>query len=220
MRKYITTVSYTDTIDYNIIVLGPRTVGKTSLVTSLTEIWKDIRALAPTPSFQRYEYIFPNARKSNKTRQVFDLALDVFEKARLVIWDYGGEDHLLDSALERFKELQGACILLLVLTSEIDRMRINNEYYSASFLKRVRDAINVAPRPTLNVFVVFAKADLLEKVDMAEVRNRNLNGIDNIMSLFGASIQFYLVSSENGNGLRPLVQNLALCAVDAQGLPK
>ncbi len=222
LKDFVSKITYSETIDHNVVVIGPRSSGKTSLVKSLTEIWRDIHGMQPTASFDRFEYKFPNRRRKSQGRKFMGMELGVYVQARFVLWDYGGEDHLLSEALKKIAGFSGDCVLLLVLTSEEDRTLKNNEYFSYSFLQHLQATLAAFVVRNIKVFVVFTKADLarIENANLQHLLKANELSIKYISSFFGTTAHYHIVSANSGNGLGPFVRQLASCAVDEAGLPK
>jgi hypothetical protein len=111
---------------------------------------------------------------------------------------------------------------MFVLTSESDKTRINTEYFSLSFLATLKASLFNLPSMDHAVFVVFSKADVARshEIDLDTLRAANTKSLENIQNIFAPNIAYHVVSSKTGSGLRPLIEQLAHCAVDMDGLPK
>jgi hypothetical protein len=220
LEKYIGSSIFTEKhIDYNVVLLGPKTSGKTSFATTWAASWKTIRDIKPTPNYVRHEFVFPDYRIRSRGDSACGIAHDVHEHARVVIWDYGGEDHLRDKA---FRELAGLnrCILCMVLTAEDSQRRKNDEYFSLGFLHGLREAI--APRSVLPMaLVLFNKFDLAGgSKTLEDLMNDNDRSLENIRALFGRSAQCHVVSAQTGHGILDVLRSVGAVMVDASGHPR
>jgi len=219
-------ITFTKFEDTSVFILGPRTAGKTSVVTAWIHIWKEVMKVSATPvDFVEHRYQFAGA----SYEAVFDnsVGINIGKRthARAIIYDYAGEDAALPSALEKISQAK-QYVIIFVLTCEPEKERLNAEYFNTNFLKRMQNALGKAEQPTLASFVLFNKHDLLSnevRLDddsaLVHSKTRNEVALGNIRAVFGQPKTF-LVSAETGFGISPFLRALSACMVDAEGAPK
>lgn len=212
-------------IDTCVFVLGPRSAGKSSVITAWTSFWKEIRGMPPTPvDFVEHQYEFDGYHEKIEFEQSMGIHIQYRTHARAIIYDYAGEDSALDSAIEKL-ERTGKYLLVFVLTCEPGRERLNIEYFNTNFLKKMQRAINASDRGAISTFVLFNKHDLIDhpsKEDdaiLAHCRAKYAAALDNIGQVFGAPESF-VVSAETGFGHARFLRALSKHIVDSEGMPK
>lgn len=224
LEKFCETVYSDYFINTNVVILGPRSAGKTSLATAWTAIWEDIATVDPTPiHFIKYEFTYPNYLEE----WFYDTDIDMYRsgrwRARAVIWDFIGEERSLNEALKTIETLSDY-IIILVMSAEAEKFELNKTYFNTNFLKRTQKAIHNAKASATDCFVVFNKADLIKERakrsddDLKSLMAEHEGPVTNIKSQFG-EVRFLLTSADTGEGVGSLLRRISELLVNSEGLP-
>lgn len=208
----------------NVVFIGPRYSGKTSVAELWAKPWTDIQEMTASSEWKEYEF---NVFEHDDTYCQFDTYLSVertYKKIlRLKMLVYPGEDRYRQEAIQKLPKMKNTVLVLFfeieANESEIINTNKNNSYYSKFFLETV-DAQKGITNSLSKVIVVFNKTDLLPSViefntakeQLCQINRDALNRID---SLFGGQIEHYYVSAKDNKKLITL-----LGTIGAIGLPE
>lgn len=213
------TIYYEET---DVIVLGPRFQGKSSVITALTKQWKSIQNIRSTPFFDIFtwessEYISKVRRNSD-----FDIDMEDRIKARLNIYDYGGEDDFIIDALNKISH-SNRYIIIFVLSS-VAEATPSSKYFNLTAVQKIRNHLVNSKSTCLSAFLIFNKHDLLDRPShnpmsfSRQLVSHHQSAIDNIEAIYGKTKDI-LVSAENGFGIGNFTRELLALVVDSNGKP-
>jgi GTPase SAR1 family protein len=217
----------------DVIMLGPRNAGKTSLCSLWTTPWTRIERIAPTEDWEVHDVAVHEGEPSPRHEPLFDVERTYIPQFRLKIFDYAGEDHMKAEALESLPKKSGAVLVLmfpcthnreLEATVSPDEMpsifNLNQKYFSAHFLKRMAHLPQLH-RNVKRVFVVFNKIDVLpgswHRHRLVEGHNMTLNVLG---SVFGEdNIEHWFVSTDKNTGIIGLLGAITKLLLETDTLP-
>jgi GTPase SAR1 family protein len=210
IRNYAKEIDRTEYIYQDVVLLGSRHCGKTSLAKLWCAPWTNIHSIQSTDSWETSEFDLFQLENQKKHDPRFGVDTGVKKVLRLKIHDYPGEDLFRDKAISDLKNLSNA-VILLVFDLETKDGNIpenyskNNSYYSQVFMNLMRNNKHLN-ESVMKVFVVFNKIDLLSdqwKFDhiTQTLKETNAAAINNIESIFSPNIDYHAVSAENNKWL-------------------
>lgn len=223
-KRFISSLSISRPIISNVVVIGPKFAGKTVLVKTWTQFWRSHQGQAPTKDCDLHIYDFPNSRPGReKSAQFPDIEVSTTNYAQIKIWDFAGELHLFEQALQRINSLE-RCTIILVLNADSDQSSIlrNREYYSTNFLRRMHKAFSSHRSATIEgAYVIFTKADLLppELRTAEHLKAAFDTNVHHIEQIFSPDTIYHVLSAQTGEGLVDFLRDLASRFVDEDGLP-
>lgn len=208
--KRLTEISY---VYQDLILLGPRFSGKTSVARLWTEPWFDISRVRPSDEWTTYEASIFDIGTERFFDNVFDVERPRRNTLRIRIYDYPGEDHFRNVAIEKVPKLHNA-VLLLFFEVVADSNNIlptnkNNEYFSKIFMDKIEDQGNIS-KNIAKVIIVFNKVDLLPstldfETSCKHLHKINADAIKRIHSLFSSRLDFAYVSAVDNRNLISLL---------------
>jgi GTPase SAR1 family protein len=223
MKNSAEEIDRTEYIYQDIVLLGPRNSGKTSIVKLWRTPWHNIHHNTATQSWETYEFDMFPVKEDKKFDQEFEVAITVNTILRLRLHDYPGDDTYREQAIEKLGNLQNAVILFVfdldVKEGKIpSNYNVNNSYYSRMFV----EAMNNSKKLTSSVkraFVVFNKIDYLrddwhEEFIIDKLKEVNNIAVNNIEGFFSPRIDYYAVSAENNKWLLSLLGNVHKVAME------
>jgi GTPase SAR1 family protein len=203
----------TTVIEYkyqDIVILGPRSSGKTSIIQLWNKPWVDILSIKPTSMWQEHEFDVFELEPKERFDELFGVHRTYQKNLRVRIHDYPGEDAYRAEAIRKLPQLENPVILLVfdlrVEDKSIDT-HYNSSYYSQAFMDIV-GSINTAN--IAKVIVVFNKIDLLpaysdKKSLISKLRADNKEADQRIESLFSSILDWHAVSAYNNTGIISLL---------------
>lgn len=215
----------TQIIDYvylDLVLLGPRDSGKTSVTKLWTKAWSDIRFLSPTEEWETCEISIFDMGKSEFFDGLFETTRVKTTELRLRIHDYPGEDRFRLQALEKIPQLERPVLLLFfdvqANSSDVIDITTNNNYYSRVFMDAIERSSEVYRRVG-KVIIVFNKQDSLpqawsEGEALAALRRINRDAIGRIESLFSGKLETFLVSALKNTHLISLLGSASSAALE------
>ncbi|MBI3448015.1 MAG: GTPase domain-containing protein [Acidobacteria bacterium] len=212
--------------DYiDVIIMGPRASGKTSIVELWTSPWTQIGKLEPSATWRVYQKnIYESAEFIRHNR---DLELDQTIKPtlRLRVHDFPGEDSYRVKALAELRS-DKKCVLMFVMKvgivgDQVELYRDNALYFSASLADTLFSQAERATMSVSKAIIVFNKADLLPKTwsdDEALVRLRSANrdALYQIERLFSGKLEYHLTSAATNRGLIQVLGSIGRCAISTE----
>jgi GTPase SAR1 family protein len=208
---------------HDIVVLGPRACGKTSIAELWTKPWADIRRMRPSDKWKTFEWDVVEIERKTQLDEQFGVRRPFVTVLRARVHDYPGDDDYRIEAISALKDLENA-VLILVFAVDVNASGVihssqNNSYYSRVFLEAVEQhrAVN---RILERVVVVFNKADLLppewsRSESLSNLKAANQDAISRIESLFSGKLSYMLISALDNRGMIDL-----LGLASSAGLPK
>ncbi len=218
MSRFLKTVHVYRDIASDVVVVGPRRAGKTALVKSLTEFWRPHRDLEATTEYEMHEFYFPKPLIRPRAKPVGRVSIDVWMRARVRLWDYGGELPLFERAMVRIEAMHG-CLLLLVLNGDPAEKDANARFFSTESLARLATVLRKAKID--RAMVIFTKADLLDPADRTpeHMAAEHPGCMQRIHEEF-ADPEIFVLSAVTGDGVPAFLQRLSAEFVDGKGIPR
>lgn len=208
-KEYIKSHTVIDYLYQDIVLLGPRNSGKTSVAKLWTEPAFNIEELSYTTQWQSYERDILEFDEYIKKNDTFAIDIKYHRRLRIRIHDYPGEDKFRLQAIRELPNLKNPVLLLFfdvqADSTGIQTIHRNNSYYSQAFMETVRSQEDITlgiPK----VVVVFNKADLLPATmgfDVAKERLKQINAdaVERIESLFSGKLSYLTISALDNRGL-------------------
>jgi GTPase SAR1 family protein len=216
LESFCSTVHTTEMEQRNVIVIGPRASGKSSIVTLWCKVDRLIESITPTVTFDVYDYRISGHREE----PFFDSSIQVerlqWIKRSLRVLDYAGEDAQIPNAVETIAA-SSECTLIMVFNSEPGFENDNRRYFSRSLVERLNKVFNRTGFETESIkgiYVVFNKIDLYPdgtgSLDnrLNKVRNVFADNIANIESIFGVQVKYMVTSATTNHNIVNLLQNV------------
>ncbi len=223
LREYGRNTEVIEYIYQDIVLLGPRKSGKTSIAELWSKPWCDITLIERSEYWKTYSVDICEIKKDERDDELFDVKRTYHTMLRVRIYDYPGEDRFRTMAIENLPNSKNAVLLLLfdieANSNGIIQIHKNNEYYSKVFMETIEKQKNLSQHIS-KVIIVFNKIDLLPptwdyKKMEDEIKSVNSDADTRIRSLFSGKLQYFLVSALDN---RKLISLLGACA--SSGLPK
>lgn len=216
LKKFCETVSTSESKEHNVIVIGPRASGKSSIISLWCEIDRLIETISPTVSFDTYDY----DTQTSSREEFFDEQIDVKrikEVKRVVkIFDYAGEDDQIPNAIDNITESPD-CTIVMVFNSDSGYANDNRRYFSRSLIEKINTAFNQTGFKTSSVkgvYLVFNKIDLFDSVGgnydklLCKVIENFEDNITNIESIFGVEVRYMVTSALTNHNIVNLLQKV------------
>jgi hypothetical protein len=212
-RDYIKRHRVIDYLYQDIVLLGPRNSGKTSVATLWTDPSFNIDESIPSDDWNIYERDILELDEYYKRSEEFGIDIKYERRLRIRVLDYPGEDRFRLQAIKKLPELHNPVLLLFfdvhADSTGLQVIHDNNRYYSQAFMETVKSQANITLSIS-KVIVVFNKADLLFPMISLEVaENRlkqiNVDAINRIESLFSGKLSYLVVSALDNRGLIKLL---------------
>lgn len=210
---------------HDVVLLGPRHAGKSSVAKLWTQPWFDIRNLTPSTLWETYEASVCDLSTKEGPDPLFEVVRRYRQVLRVRLHDYPGDDAKRTEAVRALPRLQNAALLLffdLILDAgRVSSVAItkNGTYFSKVFIEALQ-AVSQLTSNVSKVILVFNKVDLLPgHVDKKEVikmlREANAETLSRLETVFGGQMTSVFVSAMDNRGL------IALLGMAASvGLPK
>lgn len=226
LRKFASTVYFEHYVESDMVVLGPRSHGKTSIVTAITKQWMTVLDTRPTPiDFVLSAWDCPEFEDASFHHEEFGVNMTRRTRARLNVYDYAGEDRAIGSALERIGQ-SGRCLVAFVVSAEPAPMIPSKAYFNVATLRRIRSSITHGHNTPMAALVLFSKQDTMADhlpTDPTAIPDtllaRHGDELEAIDAIFGETHKF-LVSAETGFGLALAMRAILEHVVDVEGMAK
>jgi GTPase SAR1 family protein len=222
LESFCSDVFTTEVEQRNVILIGPRASGKSSIVTLWCEVDRLIESITPTVTFDAYDYSI----REHRDEPFFDSSIQLQRIRRiqrsLRILDYAGEDSQVSNAVEKVAA-SPECTLIMVFNSEPGFENDNRRYFSRSLVEKLNKVFNRTGFETASVkgvYVVFNKIDLysdgvgsLDK-RLTKIRTLFADNVANIESIFGVQVKYMVTSATTNHNIVNLLQNVVRSYVD------
>ncbi|MCB2263129.1 MAG: GTPase domain-containing protein [Candidatus Thiosymbion ectosymbiont of Robbea hypermnestra] len=218
LEDFCKTVCTTEKEQYNVIVIGPRASGKSSIVSLWCEIDRLIESISPTVSFSTYDYNYGD--KYSRKENYYDPKIDINRlkkiKKSIKFFDYAGEDKEIPNAIEKITDLPN-CTIIMVFNSDPGYANDNRRYFSRSLIEKINTTFNRTGFETSNVrgiYVVFNKIDLFNDSgsnfddQLATIRDLFSDNTANIESIFGVDVKYKVTSALTNHNIVNLLQDV------------
>lgn len=153
MKLFISNVYYDLFEDTDIIFLGPRFQGKSSLVTTIARQWKSIQGMRATTSFEIFTWESPEFISQKNLNSDFSVDMENRTRARLNIYDYAGDDDMIFTALEQMSNSK-KYIIVFVLSS-IAESTPSSKYFNMTTVKKIKQYLSNSTSECLAPYIVF-----------------------------------------------------------------
>lgn len=215
-------MNYSDT---DLIFLGPRFHGKTSIVTAMTKQWQQVLDTRPTLTDFSLTIWETSAFVDQKcTHEVLGIPIIKRNQARIMVYDYAGEDQSIGPAMDRLSK-SARSIVVFVMSAEDEFKSSTSSYFNTNTLRRMRKAVTELRSSDCSAFILFSKHDLMQAppADPTDVPttllDRHSLAIENIAANFG-DVDRFIVSAETGFGVSTALRSMLAHVVDNTGVPK
>jgi hypothetical protein len=214
LEDFASTCYSTTYIDTDLLFLGPRGHGKTSVVTAMTKQWKPIHDIRPTPvDFLASAWELPIYEDKEFLDGEIGLTRTNRIRDRIVVYDYAGEDQTIPKALEQLAS-SAKSIVMFVLSAEPHPPTQSSAYFNVNTLRRMRKSLAEDTIGSCTAFILFSKQDLTSYSSTAdpseiapELLAAHAEAVENIRVIFG-EVPKYMVSSETGYGISYCLRDL------------
>jgi hypothetical protein len=217
LLRHINATVWTDRIYQDVVMLGPRQSGKTSIVKLWTEPWTDIERIRAGDHWECHEREIGEVDRERRFCSEDGTDRTYLKKLWLRIHDYPGEDRYRAMALDKLPEMSGV-VLVFVLDGDEAKTQANGDYYSTAFVSKLEALENFAHR-IKKAYVVFSKADLAgaacdPETTREKLMDRNRPAMDRLKSQFSGILDVFVTSAETNQHIVNL-----LGAVCCDGFP-
>jgi len=212
-KNYIRDLSVIDYIYQDIIMLGPRNSGKTSVAKLWSEPAFDIKDVTLTRKWQTYSRDILELEEYAKEHTEFRINIKYQPRIRIKIHDYPGEDNWRTEAIRKLPDFKKSILLLFfdvfADSQGLHQVFENNKYYSQLFVDTLRQHKGIGLNIS-KVIVVFNKADLLPsnmETEQAKEALKQLNNdaIYRIEGQFSGILDYLVISALDNRGLITLL---------------
>ena len=138
-RAHVKSVTQTEVSHIDVIVLGPRYSGKTSIIDLWTKPWAVIHTIQPSTKWRLVERDVHKLASIERYDSALDIQRTFAPTLRMRVHDYPGEDNYRTQAVEDIKKLGKKVVVLLVLkvgyvSGSIEGATDNASYFSTLFV--------------------------------------------------------------------------------------
>jgi hypothetical protein len=208
----------------NVIVLGPRNSGKSSIVKLWAKPGVNIKKYDITTSWTVYEKEHRRFAPENRPDKLVGTERKVIPVLRLRIHDYPGEDTYREVAIKDLAKLAGKVVILCVMRIEFEQEEVlhteeNADYFSRTFNKMVLKHVTDLKAKVAKVIVVFNKVDLLpgtwgDAEALRQLKKANMDALNQINRVFRDLISYEMVSAWTNKGIVTLEGSVGEVGVD------
>ena len=217
LEDFCKTVYNTENKYRNVIIIGPRASGKSSIVTLWCRPDKLIKSMTPTPHFDRYDYkLDMYTKEAPYYDSEINLTRKKYIKPILQVFDYAGEDSKIPDAISKITEYPD-CTIIMIFDSDPHLFTKNETYFSRTMIEKINNTLNdkkIQASSVKNVFVVFNKIDLYTNdassfdSKLNEIKNKHEMCISNIQKIFGIDVQYLTTSATTNHNIVNLLQKI------------
>jgi GTPase SAR1 family protein len=209
------------TLDYiyqDVVFLGPRQSGKTSVSELWVKPFTNISEIAASSDWSKNEF---SVFEYKDVYEKYDDSLKIKRKYRKVIrvrlLDYPGEDVYRARAIKNLPNLDNAALVLFFdIDADVDGIKSttkNNSYYSLSFCESIESIKGITTNIS-KVIIAFNKMDLItSELDDKSIKQRlysiNKVSLDRISSMFSGKLETFYISAKNNTKLISLLGSVA-----------
>lgn len=209
----------------DVILLGPRLAGKTSIVKLWTHPWAQINRYEATEAWTVYETDIYQSDMQTFKDMLYGITRSFVRTVRIRVHDYPGEEEYGLQAIQHLGKMQEKAVLLFVFQVGFDNLQVqhgpeNAAYFNQEFVEQLHGHVHTTDC-VARAIVVFNKRDTLppewdnSKAEK-ELRMANNDAIRNIERIFGGPPEFQLVSAETNEGMIELLGKVGRTALDSQ----
>lgn len=210
---------------HDVVLLGPRHAGKSSVAKLWTQPWFDIRELSPSSLWKTYEVSVCDLSTEERHDPLFEVPRQHQHVLRVRLHDYPGDDAKRSEAVRALPQLQNAALLLffdLIPDGEgISSVAVakNASYYSKVFIEALESVGQLSSKVS-KVILVFNKIDLLpshldRKTLTTMLHQANVGPISRLEAVFSGQLTSDFASAVDNRGLIGLLGMAA-----SVGLPR
>lgn len=223
-REYARQTTVISHLYHDVVLLGPRHAGKSSVAKLWTQPWFDIGELKPSTLWNTYEVSVYDLSTEERQDPLFEVTRQYRHVLRVRLHDYPGDDARRTEAIRALPRLQNAALLLFFdLIVDGDRVSSvavskNGSYYSKVFIEALQGVSQLTSN-VAKVILVFNKIDLLPSRDKKEIikmlQAANAEVLSRLETVFGGQMTSVFASAIDNRGLIAL-----LGMASSVGLPK
>lgn len=214
-------------IFHDIVLLGPRDAGKTSIAELWTQPWFNISEVQPSDDWQTYQASIFDIGSETRKDELFGVDRTYDLVLRVRIHDHPGDDYYQTLALKKLPTLKNPTLLLffdldaneqgIIRSKQIDN---NHTYYSKYFAETLEGLTNIT-RNVSEVIVVFNKVDVLpqswdKRIMISKLCEVNSDAIARIRKIFGVKVKYWLVSTRDNRGMISLLGEASAAGLSEQ----
>lgn len=224
-KEYLQELKLIEPKYIDVIFLGPRKSGKTSIVELWTSPWTQIDKIESSDCWNVYEKDVHEFREEKKINPRINIEQIHRATLRLKVHDYPGEDEYKVVAAENINNLGKKVVLVLILDvgfveGQIVKHDKNADYYSYLFVETIRNRINNLSSKVAKIIIVFNKCDELpqgwsENQTFKYLLDKNKDSLDNILKLFSGKHEYCLTSALTNKGLLTLLGQVGLVGIES-----
>lgn len=206
----------------DVVLLGPREAGKTSLVELWTSPWTKINQISASKTWHSYEADIHEFKPTESYDELFEVKRIYRPTLRVRVRDYPGEDEYRVDAMQYLGNMGNRVTMLFVFRVGFEDNRIcygveNSEYFSKVFVEEV-EALGRIKNSIAKVMVVFNKSDLLppdltDNEALNKLKMANAEPIRRINGLFSGLLEYHLVSAWTNKGIIRLLGSIGKTAI-------
>lgn len=206
----------------DVVIIGPRDSGKTSIVQLWTDPWTEIGDIESSAVWQTYEKDIHEFKEETRKNPLISMEQIYQPTLRLRAHDYPGEPSFRNQAISKINELSEKVVLVFVfqvafVNGKIECYVDNASYFSAKFMDTVSNHVGKVAK----AIVVFNKADILpqdwsDSKAIDELMNANHDAIYQIDRTFSSELEYHLTSAVSNKGLIRLLGNIGLAGIESK----
>lgn len=207
-----------------VVLLGPRYSGKTSIAELWTIPWTQISKI-PSATWHIYEADVFEFESEKHRDPLFQVERVHIPTLRVRVRDYPGEDHYRLQAIKELKELEKKAVVIFVLLvgyhdQKVQHSRENAAYFSRVFVEEINEQLQRIAGSVAKAIVVFNKADLLppewdDTTTLERLKEANDGAIQNIERVFSGAFEYHLVSALTNKGIIGLLGSVGKVGVES-----
>jgi len=234
LREYGQNTPWIRANHVNVILLGPRASGKTSIVKLWTNPWTQIEKIVSSTTWHTYKLNIHEHEHEKRYHQLFDVKRRFIQVTRLHIHDYPGEDGYRLQAIKDLEEqtnnsnaLEKKTVVIFIMKvhfrdGQVECFGDNEQYFSRAFVDQVDQYLQgKISDKVAKAIIVFHKVDLLprewdDEVTLQKLLDANVNAVHQIGRVFSPELEYHLTSARTGRGLISLLGKIGIVALDSE----
>lgn len=214
----------------DVILLGPRQAGKTSIGKRWTSPWTQITKISASTDWQVYESNIYEFQQMRRKDDLFGVSRIHKPILRLRVRDYPGEPDYRSVALRDLNRLGSKVIVLFIFKVGFENNKIlyaddNAEYFSRVFVEETEKHLKRISNHIAKAVIVFNKVDILQHEThwsndeiFQKLKHANYDAVHQIERIFSGSLDYHLTSAFNEQGIVSLLGEIGREAIPEQHL--